>query len=175
MILKSAQILVENRNIIKKSNIGIPLFLMIPFFQYIIHFCLLASPGFLFLYWMGELDSFTFVLGFIWIVGCGIFIHPFLSYISHCNVLLKDITPMLRIILQFGFWTLPILYSPGPEWREILSWNPFYFMLEGFRYFVLKNYTPYFNWTALLCFIILSFIFHFFSNKKLKTIVLDQL
>jgi lipopolysaccharide transport system permease protein len=175
MILKSSQILVENRNIIKKSKIGISLFLKVPILQFFIHLSLLFLPCLIFFVWLGKLNIFLFILNFFWMLFCVILLYPFISYLSQANVLLKDISPMLRILLQFLFWTLPILYTPSLAWKEILSWNPFYFMLEIFRFLILKDYLPYINWYCVVCFILLSIFFHTFSNKKLTKIVLDQL
>lgn len=175
LILKSAGILVENRSIIKKSLVGSDPFLKIPMIQYVLHFIIIYVPCSFAIYILGNLNIFLFLFCLIAILIFGVLLFPILSYLAYSNVLLKDISPLLRLILQFGFWSLPILYYPSGKWLEILSWNPLFFMLELFRFFLIQDYSPKLNWVGFGLFCLTSLGFYLYSNKRIKQIIMDQL
>lgn len=52
------------------------------------------------------------------------------------HVFVKDMGQFVGILLQFGFWLAPIMYEPEimPGWiQAILKWNPFTYVVCGFR------------------------------------------
>ena len=60
-----------------------------------------------------------------------------LSYLtSSINVFVKDMGQFVNVLLQFGFWVAPIMYNPEimPDWiQAILKWNPFTYIVVGYR------------------------------------------
>jgi lipopolysaccharide transport system permease protein/teichoic acid transport system permease protein len=63
------------------------------------------------------------VLGITWIT-------------SSLVIFLKDISQIVAMLLQFGFWLTPIFYSLGfvPEkYHFLMKLNPFFYITEGYR------------------------------------------
>ncbi|MDE7322608.1 MAG: ABC transporter permease [Lachnospiraceae bacterium] len=60
-----------------------------------------------------------------------------LSYItSACVVFFRDISQVLMIILQFGMWLTPIMWSSdmfGAKVERVLMLNPMYYVVQGYR------------------------------------------
>lgn len=60
-----------------------------------------------------------------------------LSYItSACVAFFKDVSQVVMIILQFGMWITPIMWSPdmfGSKIKKILMLNPMYYVVVGYR------------------------------------------
>ncbi|MGM9571615.1 MAG: ABC transporter permease [bacterium] len=55
---------------------------------------------------------------------------------SSIVVFFRDITQIVSILLQFGMWLTPIMWSYKmiPEkWRWFLNFNPMYYIVEGYR------------------------------------------
>lgn len=55
------------------------------------------------------------------------------------NVFFKDMSQIVGILLQFGMWMVPIMWSPetfpgAPAWLStVLKINPFYYVVAGYR------------------------------------------
>lgn len=60
-----------------------------------------------------------------------------LAYITSSIVLFfKDLSQIVNIILQFGMWLTPIMWSVdmlGPKWKVIMKLNPMYYITDGYR------------------------------------------
>ncbi len=63
-----------------------------------------------------------------------------IAYItSAINVFFKDMTQIVGICLQFGMWMVPIMWAPEmfkncPSWLPtLLKFNPFYYIVAGYR------------------------------------------
>ena len=60
-----------------------------------------------------------------------------LSYISaSVNAFFKDAGQLVQVFLQMGMWLAPIMWAETlvPEkYRFIIKFNPFYYIVEGFR------------------------------------------
>lgn len=60
-------------------------------------------------------------------------------FTSAINVFFKDMAQIVGIILQFGMWMVPIMWAPemlpgAPEWLDkVLKFNPFYYIVAGYR------------------------------------------
>lgn len=70
--------------------------------------------------------------------GCALlFFLTGLSWLSSALfIFLKDVSQVIAVILQFGFWLTPILWSPGfiPEkFRLLFQLNPLYYIVSGYR------------------------------------------
>lgn len=174
-ILRTSNILVENRNLLKKTTLNLYYILLVPFVQFCIHSVLLCIPLYTLLYFYKLLNNWAFILGLFSTMGFGIFLFPILVYVACSNVLLKDITPLLRILLQFLFWSLPIFYSSHSEISRILSWNPFFSFLEIFRFFIFQDYIPSLNLSSILVLLLSILLFQLFANRRILSIILDQI
>jgi lipopolysaccharide transport system permease protein/teichoic acid transport system permease protein len=56
--------------------------------------------------------------------------------LSAIQVFYRDISQVLPIILNLLFWATPIVWSPDnlpTEYRELLAYNPLYYIIEGYR------------------------------------------
>lgn len=56
--------------------------------------------------------------------------------LSSVAVIFKDLIPMISIILQVGFWAIPIFWNPDtmePWVLSILKLNPVYYVVAGYR------------------------------------------
>lgn len=105
-----------------------------------------------------------------------------ISYATSAMVIfLKDLGQIVNILLQFGMWMTPIMWSYemiSPQYQWILKLNPMYYVVEGYRdTFIRKvwfwerfNQTVYFWIVAAGLFIIGTIIF-----KKLKNHFADVL
>lgn len=48
----------------------------------------------------------------------------------------KDVTSIVNVFVQIGFWATPIFWSPDnmePAFRTVLKLNPMYYICEGYR------------------------------------------
>ncbi len=171
MLIRSTSILSENRNLIKKSNLGMDLFLQIPIFQMMIHFFVLSIPVF-FIFYLNQTLNYYFVFSYIWIFFVGINIYFISHFLAKANVLLKDITPIIRLVAQILFWTLPILIQFK---NPIFTIHPFFYFLKIFRFFVLN--TEIFQFQYFYFFIphVLFYFMYYLSKRKLSKLILDHL
>ncbi len=67
------------------------------------------------------------------------------------NVFFRDVGQFVGVILQFGFWLTPIVYSPGilPESVKTLLWlNPLYPLITAYQGIFLNHTLP--DWGSLL-------------------------
>lgn len=171
MLVRSTSILSENRNLIKKSNLGMNLFLQIPFCQMLIHFFILSIPVFLILKYFNSLSN-LFFLSYIWIFFVGLNIYFLSNFLSKANVLLKDITPIIRLFSQILFWTLPILINLN---SEIFQYHPFFSFLKIFRILVLKEELISISMISFIYPVLFFYLIYFLSEKKLSKLILDHL
>ena len=60
-------------------------------------------------------------------------------FTSAINVFFKDMAQIVGIVLQFGMWMVPIMWAPemlpgAPAWLDkLLKFNPFYYIVAGYR------------------------------------------
>ena len=87
------------------------------------------------------------------------------------NVLLKDISPIIRLFLQFGFWTLPIIYFPPSNWGNILQYHPLLPFLEIFRAILLPEYFIQLDYMKIIIYFIISYVFLKITSLKFKKMI----
>ena len=66
------------------------------------------------------------------------------------NVFMRDVGQMVAILLQFGFWITPVVYTIDvlPEnFREIVKLNPMFWMVDNYHRVLAYGHTP--NFTSL--------------------------
>lgn len=105
----------------------------------------------------------------------------FSYFTSSVIIFFKDLGQIINILLQFGMWMTPIMWSyemvPEP-YRWILKINPMYYIVEGYRDCFIRhvwfwhryNQTFYF-WTGA----IIIFIIGAYTYKRLKQHFADVL
>ena len=97
------------------------------------------------------------------------------------SVFFKDLTQIVSIVLQFGMWLTPIMYTETmfPEkFRFIVKFNPMYYIVEGYRDSIIRGVgfwhhpklTIYFWLFVIVCFLLGGAVF-----KKLKPHFADVL
>ena len=175
MLVRGVTILTDNRQLIKRSSLGPNLFLWIPFLQMLIHSFVISIPVFGILFWKGSLDLGYFYLSYLVMFVTGLYLMFVLEYPARINILLKDISPIMRLIAQILFWTLPVLYFPSGTLREVNLYNPLLIPLDIFRTITLQDYSiqfPIFLFLIPLSIFILIFIL---TRFKLDEVVLDHL
>ena len=175
MLVRGVTILTDNRQLIKRSSLGPNLFLWIPFLQMLIHSFVISIPVFGILFWKGSLDLGYFYLSYLVMFVTGLYLMFVLEYLARINILLKDISPIMRLIAQILFWTLPVLYFPSGTLREVNLYNPLLIPLDIFRTITLQDYSiqfPIFLFLIPLSIFILIFIL---TRFKLDEVVLDHL
>jgi lipopolysaccharide transport system permease protein len=175
MLIRGVSILTENRQLIKRSTLGVDLFLWIPFIQMLIHSFVISIPVFVVLAWVGSLNYQLFYLSYFMMIAVGLYLMLVLSYLARINILLKDISPIIRLFSQFLFWTLPVLYFPTGILKEVNQYNPLIVPIDLFRFIVLKDYSlqfPFFIFLIPLVFFIIIFCL---TRFKLDEVVMDHL
>jgi ABC-type polysaccharide/polyol phosphate export permease len=115
------------------------------------------------------------ILVYPWMVFTAFYLFPFLRYLSMSNVLLKDISPIIRLFLQFGFWTLPIIYFPPSNWGNILQYHPLLPFLEIFRAILLPEYFIQLDYMKIIIYFIISYLFLKITSLKFKKMIPDHL
>ena len=61
---------------------------------------------------------------------------------SSLAVYLRDTSQVIAIVIQIGFWAIPIVWGPevlGGKWEIFFKANPIYFLVEGYRDTLLRN------------------------------------
>lgn len=177
MFIRGTTILSDNRNLIKRSSLGLDVFLNIPFYQMLIHFAITSLPIFAFLYYFSKLNLKFFLLSFVLIFFCGKFIQLLISYLARANIILKDITPVVRLTSLGFFWALPIMYNSvnSPILETINAFNPLSVPLDLFCYLILTDHTLQFSPLIFVPFLVIFLTIRFLSEKKFHQIVLDHL
>lgn len=101
--------------------------------------------------------------------------------LSALSVFFKDITQLVALVLQIGFWITPIFWNPEgmqPWVEKILKLNPLYYIVRGYRDSFIYN-VPFWNrintsiyfWAAT----IILFIGGITIFKKLRPHFADEL
>ncbi|TGN10356.1 ABC transporter permease [Leptospira ilyithenensis] len=174
-LVRGTGILTDNRSLLKRSSLGIDLFIWIPFVQYVIHLSVTSLPVYILLFFYGKITILGAFGGWICLVFVGFYLLLLLHYLSRLNVLLKDISPLIRLVSQILFWGIPVLYYPTGFLHHINALNPLTIPLDIFRTVVLVGYSPQFDWYGIFPFIFSFFLVYLLAKRKFHSIVLDHL
>lgn len=121
-------------------------------------------------------------LQLIYYLVCNVFlVTGVVMLTSSLTVYLRDISQLIAIIVQIGFWAIPIVWGPevvGERLILIFKLNPVYYIIEGYRNTLIEGaffwsqplYTLYF-WT----FSIMIFVIGYYVFNKLKLYFADVL
>lgn len=94
--------------------------------------------------------------------------------VAALNVFIRDISQIVTVLMQIGFWATPIFWDVQimPEGiQRVMKFNPVYYIIEGYRdafiygipFWERPLYTMYFWGVTLCCFFLGAIVF-----KKLK-------
>ncbi|TGL87969.1 ABC transporter permease [Leptospira congkakensis] len=175
LLVRGTGILTDNRTLLKRSSLGIDLFLWIPYVQFLIHSLITSIPVFLYLAYSGKLNLSGVALGYLVLVLSGLYLMLLLHYLSRLNILLKDISPLIRLVSQVVFWGIPVLYYPKGYLKEWNGLNPFTIPLDVFRSSVITGFVPQFDWIQILPFLFSFFLVYLLAKRKFQSVILDHL
>ncbi|MCB1140458.1 MAG: hypothetical protein KDK23_16990 [Leptospiraceae bacterium] len=179
MILRSGSILSENRSLIRRTPGAMDAMSWIPLAQACFHFTILSTPAYL-VAWLSDpagglhfLFPLAYVSGLLFLLIC----FPLCLYLQRISVLLKDLSPILRLGLQILFWSTPMVYVVmNPDVLTIMSFNPLFCMVDVQRYLTYgmplqsHAFLP-----GLLILVPLSLIAGMLSRIRLKEVCADFL
>ena len=166
----SANAMILNANLIKKTLFHsqiLPLITMVS--------CLITHSIFLvMLFALIALQKMPF--SFYWLqfiyylFSMSIFVLGIGWAVSALNVFIRDVSQIVGVILQVGFWATPILWDIGimpPKIQFVFKLNPMFYIVQGYResfiYFIPFWKHPYqtlYFWTvAIIVFVVGALIF----------------
>src|SRR5690606_34038566 len=146
------------------------------FSQFYPHLIILGL-GMVFLQFLGYPVSIYYIQLPIYIVGMLIFIFSLSLILSTLTTMIRDVQMLLHSLMRMLLYLSPILWPPSllPEsWQTFLKLNPFYYVIEGYRYsllgegwYFLENpiYTLYFIGIIVVTFAIGSYLHVKFRNQ----------
>ncbi|MGM9969519.1 MAG: ABC transporter permease [Anaeroplasma sp.] len=135
-ISQSSNVLYEYNYLVKKVKFKIHILpvikvataLIVHLFFIIFVYCLYLGYGYSFhISWLQVL-YYTFALTIL-LVGIS-------WLVSSLSVFWKDISQIVNVLLQIGFWMAPVFWNPdsmNPSIVQILKLNPFYYIINGYR------------------------------------------
>ena len=100
--------------------------------------------------------------------------------LARFGVILKDVTPIIRLFLQAAFWATPIVYAAGERTLRFFIWNPIYAPLELHRFLLFGapgsgplEAIPWLN--GFFLFFLISLVLYYFSSRRISEIVADHM
>lgn len=174
-LIRGTTILMENRHLIKRSSLGVDIFAWVPWVQMLIHFGITALPVLFIIAFLDEINWGGLVPAFIVFVFSGFFLFLILSYFARVNILLRDISPLIRLLTQLLFWALPIVYVPFGFLVQLNHLNPLSLPLDLFRYFLLKHHGFAADPLVFLVYLFIAIGIFLLVRMRLNRVVMDQL
>jgi len=175
LLIRGTSILTDNRQLIKRSSLGVSVFIWIPYIQYLIHYALTSFMVIIILSIYSDVNWLGFVISYFWMALIGIYVLFLINYLCRVNILLKDISPLVRLLSQILFWGLPILYYPFGILEKFNQLNPLNYPLDIFRSLLITNYQSQFHFYEFLPFLAFSILIFYFSKYKFQKVVMDHL
>ena len=175
MLTRSGSILSENRALIRRTSVGADLFARVPFVQAVFHYALLLGLTAPIAFLRGGLSP-----GFFLALPVGLLVLWFFSgwalVFARMSVILKDVSPILRLFLQVVFWCTPFVYSVPQRLVPLLAWNPLYGPLELHRaLFMGAGFPPLLAYQGALGLLVLSAPLFLLASLRLGNITADHL
>lgn len=176
-VMKSSKSIYTKIKMLSKMNFPmsvIPNYVI--FSQFYPHLIILGL-GMVFLQFLGYPVSIYYIQLPIYIVGMLIFIFSLSLILSTLTTMIRDVQMLLQSLMRMLLYLSPILWPPSllPEsWQTFLKLNPFYYVIEGYRYsllgegwYFLENpiYTLYFIGIIVVTFAIGSYLHVKFRNQ----------
>lgn len=92
------------------------------------------------------------------------------------NAFLRDVRPLLILVLQLWFYVSPIIYplsAVPPAWRDIYALNPMVGVIEGFRAAWVDQPIPVRELASSACAAVLCLVVGYWFFKKSETVFAD--
>ncbi len=175
MLVRSGSILSENRALIRRTAVGADLFARVPFVQALLHFALLLILTLPIAGARGALNVHFYLA-----VPVGLLTIWFFSgwalVLSRMSVILRDVSPIVRLLLQIVFWCTPFVYAAPPSLLAYFGWNPLFAPLELYRALFLGLPLPeLLAWKGSALLVSLSLPLFLLSSLRLGRITADHL
>jgi len=175
MLLRSCSILSDNAALIRRTNVGPARFVWVPVAQSFFHYFLIFIPAVIYAAFHGTL-TMLFPLGFLFGLLTLFFFSGWAFVFARIGVILKDISPVLRLVMQLIFWCTPIVYRAEGAWKKYFILNPFYSIFELHRSLTFSSGSLSPDvWIGLSWFVPLSLLAFMLSHLRLKAIAVDHL
>lgn len=175
MMIRSGSLLTENRALIRRTPGAIGYFLSIPFAGSIVQYSILFTASILIIL----LTDHTIILplyspiAFIYGIFVLFFFSGYSRLIGKAAVLLKDLTPIVRLLVQILFFATPIVYISDLNW---FSYNPLFGLIDLHRQIMTGlSYTDMSVFVSTVIFSIISILLFYAGTLRLEESVMDQL
>lgn len=178
MLLRGCGILAENRQVIRRTTVGARLLLWVPVVEAMLHYLLL----FALICGAALLRGATFAaplqLGAALLLGLAalLFFGGWTFLLARVGIIFKDVSPLMRLLLQIVFWSTPIVYAVPDRLAELFAYHPVHVLVALHRellFGISAGALPPLNGLALLG--VVSLPVFFLSGRNLHELVVDQL
>jgi len=132
----SANSLIKNRNLITKTKFPSQILPLVPILSSLINSLILMGLLVGLMLLQGVPLSWYSFQALYYLIGAGLLALGAGWFFSAASVLIKDLSPILTVVLQLLFWATPIFYQVDlfpAEYRKYFLLNPIYYLTEGFR------------------------------------------
>ena len=177
MLLRSCGILVDNRSLIRRTAIGMTGFLRLPLAEAWLHYGLIMIP-ILGIFWLRGALVWSAFLGVAFGMLVILFFSGWAFVLARIGVILKDVTPLMRLALQLVFWGTPIIYPPPSSLDGFFRWNPLHGIIGLYRALLLGDADSiglYLRMPGLIFFLAASLPVFFLSSRRMGRLVADHL
>ena len=180
-MIVSANAILDYSFLIKKTTI--PVF-MIPivkvFSGMIVHITLVIGIMVILYFSYNISPSIYWIQIFYYLFALTILLVGIALLISSINVFLRDMAHLVNIFVTMLFWATPIIWPYSMlhgNYRYIALLNPFFYIIEGYRYTFIEH-TWFFEYTEMnflfWIFTLLIFTIGSFTFKKLQPMFADM-
>lgn len=183
MLLRSCSILADNRSLVRRTNLGMRGFLRVPVYEGLIHYALIFAIVAGVSMMRGGL-AWTAPLALLFGALILVSLRGWAFILARVSVILKDVSPLLRLLFQVLFWLTPIVYTAGLAGRHA-AWfyaNPLHGVLEVHRVLLFGTPAQAFAvggdvnlWIAPLIFTAFSALAYGIAALRLEAVAADQL
>ena len=159
LVNRMQNVFLQYSNLIKKTNFPRSCLPVIVALSVLIDFGIVFALYLAFLLIIGHFPGWTllaflpvFLIQLAFGLGLGLLT-------ATLNVFFRDVGQFVGVVLQFGFWLTPIVYSPTilPEAARALLWlNPLYPLISAYQGIFLHHAPP--DWGGLLGIAVLALV-----------------
>ena len=177
MLLRSCGILSENRALIRRTSVGMHGFLWVPVVQAWLHYTLIFAAVSAIGLVRGTLSACA-PLAFLAGLAILLSFAGWAFILARVSVLLRDVSPLMELVLQIVFWSTPIVYAVGPDLLWLFGWNPLYPLISLHRMLLFESDWPFRTLTempGLLLLAGLALPAFTLSARRLAHLVVDHL
>ena len=178
MLLRSCGILADNRALIRRTAVGAGYFVWVPVLEGMLHYLIIILPVLFVGVLRGGL-SWYFPLAVAVGLGTILSLSGWAFVLARTGVILKDLSPLMRLVFQVLFWGTPIVYPATEKTLWLFQWNPAFVLIELHRALLFNlsdsmlAQIPVLN--GLSVFLLLSLPAYYISSRRLGVAVADHI